>query len=135
MTAQPTSKMPEGNLAIRTLAMPSETNPNGDIFGGWVVSQMDLAGLTVAGKYVRHRIVTVAIDSMVFISPVKVGDFICCYAKLVKIGNTSITVKIQAWAVPARGSEENRRQVTEGLFTYVAINEKGHPEAVKSTAK
>lgn len=123
---RPGSKESEGQLSIRALAMPSYTNPNGDIFGGWVVSQMDLAGLSIAGKYAAHRITTVAIDSMVFIAPVKVGDFICCYADLVKLGKTSITVKIQTWAVGS--DDKNRRQVTEGIFTYVAITEDGRPE-------
>ncbi len=125
-TARPDAKKPSGSLAIRTLAMPSNTNPNGDIFGGWIVSNMDLAGLSVAGKYARHTITTIAIDSMVFISPVQVGDFICCYADLVKIGNTSITIKIETWAV--NPDETNLRQVTEGVFTYVAVDEHGRPE-------
>lgn len=131
MQTHTTAKTPEGSLAIRTLAMPSQTNPNGDIFGGWVVSQMDLAGLAIAGKYARYHVVTIAINSMVFIAPIKVGDFVCCYAKLITLGNTSITVKIQTWAVDARELEENRRQVTEGVFTYVAIDEKGRPEPIK----
>jgi len=122
------SSKPSGALAIRTLAMPSNTNPNGDIFGGWIVSNMDLAGLSIAGKYARHAITTIAIDSMVFISPVKVGDFVCCYANLVKVGNTSITIKIETWAI--NPDETNLRQVTEGIFTYVAVDEQGHPEPV-----
>lgn len=119
------STEPEGQLTIRTLAMPADTNPNGDIFGGWVVSQMDLAGLGIAQKYARHRVTTVAIDKMVFIAPIQVGDFICCYAKLVRIGTTSIAIQVQTWAVSATG---NPRQVTSGVFTYVAIDANGRPE-------
>lgn len=129
MTNKPTTNEPRGRLTIRTLAMPSNTNPNGDIFGGWVVSNMDLAGLSVAKKYAPHRITTVAIDKMVFIAPVKVGDFICCYAELVKLGNTSITINVQTWAIGA--DDTNRRQVTEGILTYVAIDDDGRPEPCK----
>lgn len=122
------SAEPVGKLAIRTLAMPCDTNPNGDIFGGWVVSQMDLAGLGVAKKYAPHRVTTVAIDKMVFIAPARVGDFICCYAELIRLGTTSITIQVQTWAI---GSDDrDRRQVTEGIFTYVAIDANGRPEAV-----
>jgi acyl-CoA thioesterase YciA len=120
------SAEPIGELTIRTLAMPADTNPNGDIFGGWVVSQMDLAGMGIAQKYAPHRTTTVAIDKMVFIAPVKVGDFICCYGKLLRIGTTSITVQVQTWAVAA--DDTNRRQVTEGVLTYVAIDQNGRPE-------
>jgi len=119
------TKQPEGELAIRVLAMPENTNPNGDIFGGWVVSQMDLAGLSIAGRIAKTRVTTIAIDKMVFMSPVKVGDFICCHAKLLKVGNTSIQIKVETWAIGAL--EEERRQVTEGILTYVAINDKGRP--------
>lgn len=123
-----TIKEPQGELAIRTLAMPANTNPNGDIFGGWVVSQMDLAGGSLARKYSKHRVATVAIDAMSFLAPVKVGDFICCYTELIAIGRTSIKMKIETWAAGAR--EEERHQVTEGIFTFVAIDENGRPTPV-----
>lgn len=116
--------MSENHLAIRTLAMPANTNPDGDIFGGWVVSHMDLAGLSIARKYTKHRVVTVAIDSMSFISPVHVGDFICCYAQIIEFGKTSMKIKIETWAV---GPSEARHRVTEGVFTFVAIDENGRP--------
>jgi len=125
------NKQPEGELAIRTIAMPANTNPNGDIFGGWVVSNMDLAGMCFAKKHTRHRVTTVAIDTMVFFAPVHVGDFICCYAQLVKLGRTSITVKIETWAIGA--DESKRRQVTEGIFTFVAIDESGRPTPIDET--
>ena len=116
-----------GELAIRVLAMPSNTNPNGEIFGGWIVSQMDLAGLSVCAKHTKNKVVTIGIQAMKFIAPVHVGDFICCYVNLERLGRTSITVKITTFAVNARG--ENRHKVTEGLFTYVSLDTNG-----KSTA-
>jgi acyl-CoA thioesterase YciA len=119
------SEKPTGELAIRTLAMPSDTNVNGDIFGGWVISYMDLAGLSIARKHAKCRVTTVAIDKMVFLSPVHVGDFICCYGKLLKVGRTSLTIHIETFATSELG--EPRRRVTEGVFTYVAIDEKGKP--------
>lgn len=119
------SEKPTGELSIRTLAMPSDTNVNGDIFGGWVISYMDLAGLSIARKHAKCRVTTVAIDKMVFLSPVHVGDFICCYGKLLKVGRTSLTIHIETFATSELGEE--RRRVTEGVFTYVAIDEKGRP--------
>src|SRR3990167_5081535 len=126
MTDKKNDQKTGGQLAIRTLAMPSDTNPNGDIFGGWVISQMDLAGLSIARKVAKGRVTTVAIDKMVFLSPVHVGDFICCYVELVKVGRTSLTIKIETYATDG-GIESARRQVTEGVFTYVAIDENGKP--------
>ena len=118
-----------GQLAIRVLAMPNNTNPSGEIFGGWIVSQMDLAGLSLAARYASYKIVTVAIDSMKFIAPVYVGDFVCCYVAIERMGNTSITLKITTCAVNAAG--ENRRKVTEGLFTYVSLGKDGKPMPLK----
>lgn len=122
-------KEPQGDLAIRTLAMPAHTNPDGDIFGGWVLSHMDLAGLSIARQYTHRRVVTVAINSMSFISPVHVGDFICCYAKIHEIGRTSMKIKIETWSVGPKNKD--RYQVTEGIFTYVAVNEQGRPTAIE----
>ena len=119
------TREPKGQLAIRTVAMPADTNPSGNIFGGWVVSQMDLAGATVCRKLTRHTVVTVAIEAMEFIAPIHVGDFVCCYADVVKTGETSITVNIETWAVSA-GSDK-RHQVTEGVFVYVAVNDQFRP--------
>jgi len=120
--------VPTGELVIRVVAMPANTNENGDIFGGWVVSHMDLAGACLAKQYTSYRVTTVAINSMVFIAPVHVGDSICCYAEKLRIGRTSITVKVETWAVGV--GNKKRRQVTEGVFTYVAINEQGRPVPV-----
>lgn len=126
-------KKPGGQLAIRTLAMPADTNVNGDIFGGWVVSYMDLAGSSIARKTAKCRVTTVAIDKMVFLAPVHVGDFICCYGELLKIGRTSMTIRIETYA--ADEISENRKQVTEGIFIYVAIDENGKPIPVNRESK
>ena len=122
-------KEPSGELAIRTLAMPSDTNVNGDIFGGWAISYMDLAGLSIARKCAKCRVTTVAIDKMVFFSPIHVGDFVCCYGKLLKVGRTSMTILIETFANDELGGE--RRHVTEGIFTYVAIDDNGRPIPIK----
>jgi len=119
---------PHGELTIRTLAMPAQTNPNGDIFGGWLVAQMDLAGASMAYQTAHSRIVTVAIESMTFMAPVKVGDFVCCYAELLKIGTTSVRIKVEAWVV--RSQDQQQQQVTEGVFTFVAVDENGKPHPV-----
>jgi len=125
-----TTKEPSGELAIRTLAMPSDANVNGDIFGGWVISYMDLAGLSIARKRAKCRVTTVAIDKMVFLAPVHVGDFICCYGELLKVGRTSMTIRIETFASDELSGA--RRCVTEGVFTYVAIDEHGKPIPVIS---
>lgn len=122
---------PDGELTIRTLAMPCDTNPDGDIFGGWLVSQMDLAGASAAHKIAQTRVVTAAIDSMSFLSPVKVGDFVCCYARVLRTGRSSMTIKIQAWVL--RSGDATRQQVTEGVFTFVSVDREGRPLPLKSS--
>ena len=122
----PPDKKPTGHLAIRMLAMPADTNVNGDIFGGWVVSHMDLAGASMARKHANTRVATVAIEKMVFFAPVHVGDFICCYTTLLKVGRTSMTVLVDTYATDG-GENSSRRLVTEGMFTYVAVDEHGKP--------
>lgn len=125
-------KLNERILTIQTLAMPANTNPNGDIFGGWLVSQMDLSGGVLAKRTSRGRITTVAIDSMVFHEPVKVGDIVACYAMLERIGRTSMTIRVDVEAVCHTSGD--MRKVTEGIFTYVAIDDHGKPrEVVKET--
>ena len=122
-------EQPVGELALRTLAMPADTNPAGDIFGGWLLSQMDIAGGMTARVIAHGRVVTVAIDRMIFHKPVYVGDAVCCYCEILKVGRTSISIKIQAWAI--RGAVHDERQkVTEGVFTYVALDEDGSPHPV-----
>ncbi len=117
---------PLGELVIKTIAMPGDTNSNGDIFGGWVLSQMDLGGGVVAKSYSpTGRSVTVAIDGMSFINPVKVGQGVSCYAKVHTLGRTSIKVSIETWVYDYMTHES--RIVTRGLFTYVAIDINGKP--------
>ena len=112
---------------LRTLAMPADTNPNGDIFGGWIMSQMDIAGGLASKNRSNSRISTVAVESMSFIHPVKVGDVVCCYADIIRVGNTSMRIKLEVWVMPHPYKSEARHKVTEGFFTYVAINDNGHP--------
>ena len=114
--------------AVRTLAMPADTTPSGDLFGGWVLSQMDIAAGTAAYIRAQGRVATVAIDAMTFHKPVFVGDIVTCYADVTKVGRTSITIQVEAWARRARTHEEVR--VTEGRFTLVAIGEDRRPRAV-----
>ena len=128
MSDSPVSSQPQGELVIRTIAMPADTNANGDIFGGWLLSQMDLGGAIYARNLSRSRVTTVAIDAMVFITPVYVGDIVSCHATLVKVGQTSIRIEVEAWAQRAKGGEHVR--VTHGTFTYVAINDAGRPHPV-----
>ena len=119
---------PRGDLVLRDLAMPADTNPDGDIFGGWLLSQMDIAGGMAARQKAGGRVATVAIDSMVFHKPVNVGDVLCCYADLLKIGTSSMTFQIQAH-VMRQGSGE-RELVTEGKFTFVAIGDDKRPRPI-----
>src|ERR1700722_18817754 len=119
---------PQGDLCIRTLAMPADTNQNGDIFGGWLLSQMDLGGGVFASKTAKSRTVTVAIEAMNFRKPVYVGDLVSVHASLVRIGKTSITVHLEAWVM--RRKEVHSILVTDGNFTYVAIDDQGHPQTI-----
>lgn len=128
MSIKTQSPKPEGHAAIRVIAMPADTNPNGDIFGGWIMSQMDLAGATVALMRAQGRVATVAVDGMTFHKPVMVGDVVSFYSTIERVGRTSITVKVDAWALRHRFGDEER--VTEGTFTYVAIGEDRKPRPV-----
>lgn len=119
-------KIPKGELATKTLAMPGDTNPNGDIFGGWVLSQMDIAGGVIARVTTKGRAVTVFVESMTFHRPVLVGDVLSCYVTKKKMGNTSITFKIEAWVE----RNLNNFKVTEGIFVYVAIGEDRKPRKI-----
>ena len=127
-TATPVPTEPKGELVIRTIAMPADTNANGDIFGGWLMSQMDLGAAIVAKNLSRSRVTTVAVDGMVFLNPVYVGDIVNCYATLVKVGRTSMKIDVEAWV--QRGKDGTRLRVTEGIFTYVSIDEQGRPQPV-----
>ena len=119
---------PDADPAIRTIAMPADTNPHGDIFGGWLLCQMDLAGASVAVRRAGGRVVTVAITAMAFHRPVCVGDQVSCYGSVEKIGTTSITIKAESWAL--RGTGTTPIKVTEGLFTYVRVGPDGRPQPV-----
>ena len=114
---------PTGALTIRTLAMPANTNPAGDIFGGWVMSQMDIAGAIAAVERSGGRVVTVAVEAMTFIAPVKVGDILCVYTTVERVGTTSVTISMEAWA--RRNRIADRVKVTDGRFVYVALRDDG----------
>ncbi|MGJ4995419.1 acyl-CoA thioesterase [Bradyrhizobium sp. HKCCYLS3077] len=120
---------PRGDLCIRTLAMPADTNANGDIFGGWLLSQMDVGGGVFAAKVAKSRTVTVAIEAMNFRKAVYVGDLVSVYAHLVRIGRTSMAVRLEAWVL--RRKEEQPILVTDGNFTYVSIDDDGRPQPIK----
>lgn len=126
MTSQ--TNEPRGELTVRTVAMPADTNANGDIFGGWVLSQTDLAGGVAGVERAQGRVVTVAVDAMTFIRPVKVGDVLCVYTLIESIGRTSIKIHIEAWA--RRFRAHAREKVTDATFTFVAIDENGRPRPV-----
>ena len=120
---------PRGDLCTRTIAMPADTNANGDIFGGWLLSQMDIAGGVAASKVAKSRTVTVSIDAMNFRKPVYVGDLVSVHANLVRVGRTSMTIHLEAWVVRRR--ETRPILVTDGNFTYVAIDEAGRPQPIQ----
>jgi acyl-CoA thioesterase YciA len=119
---------PRGDLTVRLIAMPADTNANGDIFGGWVLSQMDQAGGIAAVERAQGRVVTIAVDAMTFIRPVKVGDVLCVYTSVDKVGSTSMKIHIEAWA--RRFRNHVREKVTVAMFTFVAIDEDGRPRPV-----
>lgn len=117
-----TSTAPRGRLSIRTVAMPADTNPQGAIFGGWLLAQMDLAGGTHAFHRAKGLVVTVAVEGMTFHEPVFVGDEVSCYTEIVKIGRCSIAIRVEAWVRRRWGSEEQVK-VTSAIFTFVAVHE------------
>ena len=114
---------PKGELVIQTIAMPKDTNPNGDIFGGWLMSQMDLGSGILASKTAQARVVTVAMEGMSFLQPVRVGDTVACYAWVEKIGRTSMTIPVEVWVTRYMTGEQTR--VTHGVFVYVAVDDTG----------
>ena len=127
---------PRGELASRTLAMPADTNPRGDIFGGWLMALMDSAGKMTATERADGRVVTVAVSSIVFLQPVQVGDTVCCYTRLKQLGRTSLTLDVEVWVL--RQGKGERTKVTEAEFTFVAVDEQGQPRllppGVRATA-
>ncbi len=125
---QPTNTTPTGTLTLQTITMPADTNPFGDIFGGWLMAQMDIAGAIHANEVSQGRVTTVAVGSMVFIRPVPVGAVISCYTSTLRIGTTSIRVKVEVWIKDFL--THHISQVTEGEYVYVAIDEQGHKRPV-----
>jgi len=115
---------PIGHPAIRTLAMPADANPNGDIFGGWVMAQMDLAGGVTAGVRAQGRVTTVGVEAMSFLKPITIGDVVCVYTDIIREGITSLTIKVEVWAL--RQDTLKREKVTQGVFTFVAIDAEGN---------
>ena len=119
---------PRGELTTRTMAMPADSNPSGDIFGGWVLSQMDIAAGICASERARCRVVTVALDGMHFIRPVKIGDVLCVYTEVERVGNTSLDTHVEAWV--QRDRAHHMHKVTEAKFTFVALGPDGRPRPV-----
>jgi acyl-CoA thioesterase YciA len=116
---------PRGELAARTLAMPADTNPSGDIFGGWIMSLMDSAGAITATRRAEGRVVTASVGNIAFLQPVKVGDVVCCYTEFVKTGRSSMTLGVEVWVL--RQGCGPRIKVTSADFTFVALDEMGQP--------
>jgi acyl-CoA thioesterase YciA len=136
VSASASTNEPRGELTVRVIAMPCDTNANGDIFGGWVLSQMDQAGGIAAVERAGGRAVTIAVDAMTFIRPVKVGDVLCVYTAVDYVGRSSIKIHIEAWA--RRFRTHDREKVTDATFTFVAISDDGRPrpvDAIPAAAK
>ena len=126
------SGMPRGELTVRISAMPADTNPNGDIFGGWVLSRMDQAGGIAGVERARGRVVTIAVEAMTFIRPVRVGDVLEVYTEVESIGRTSMKIHIEAWV--RRFQTHQEEKVTDATFTFVAIDEDGKPRPIPPAA-
>ena len=123
-------KPPEGKIpALRVVPMPADANQNGDIFGGWIMSQVDIAGGTVAHRLARGRVATVAVKEFVFKQPVQIGDVLSFYVDVQRVGTTSITVTVEVWA-ERRPEDPETVKVTEATLTYVAIDREGRPRPV-----
>ena len=122
--------VPQGELALQTMAMPKDTNANGDIFGGWLLSQMDIAGAIAAAEVAGGRVATVAINGMVFLTPVHMGAIVTCYADILDIGRSSVRIMVEVWINSQHDGEPIK--VTEGEFVYVAIDENGRTRAIRS---
>ena len=118
----------DGVIVIRTIAMPADTNPAGDVFGGWIMSQMDLAAGNMAGRVSQGRGATVAVEGMQFLRPVKVGDEVTIYATLTKVGRTSMHIHVDVWARPRFGTDAAK--VTDADFVFVALDDNGDPRPV-----
>lgn len=122
--------MPQGELALQTVAMPKDTNAYGDIFGGWLLSQMDIAGTITANDMAKGRVATVAIDGMTFLTPVHVGAVVSCYCDVLEVGRSSIRIVVEVWITSLHDGEPLK--VTEGEFVFVAIDENGRTRAIQA---
>lgn len=119
---------PQGEMVLRTLAMPADTNANGDIFGGWLMSQMDMGGAILAKEIAGGRVVTVRADGMTFLKPVAVGDVVCCHARCMRTGSSSVTINIEVWIKKVSSEPIGQRYcTTEAVFVYVAVDKEGKP--------
>lgn len=116
---------PRGDLSLRTVAMPADTNPSGDIFGGWIMSLMDLAAGTAASSFAKGRVATAAVSNLSFLRPVKVGDVVCVYTQVSRTGRTSLTITVETWVL--RQNQGEREKVTAGDFVMVAVDATGRP--------
>ena len=123
-----TEANPRGELSLRTVAMPADTNPNGDIFGGYIMSQMDLAAGIAAGTRAKGRVATAAVSNLSFLQPVKVGDVVCVYTEIMRTGRTSITVGVEAFVL--RRNQGERVRVTAAEFVLVAVDDHGVPQVL-----
>ena len=121
--------VPQGELALQTVAMPKDTNPTGDIFGGWLLSQMDIAGMITASDMAGGRVATVAIDGMTFLTPVQVGAVVSCYCDMLEVGRSSIRIMVEVWINSPHDGEPLK--VTEGEFVFVAIDENGRTRTIQ----
>jgi len=133
------ANLPDRDPVLRVVPMPADANSTGDIFGGWIMSQMDIAGGMMAVEITGGRAVTIAVDAMKFIKPVKTGDIVCCYGKVTRIGNTSVTIRLEVWVRPGLGELTINREnpfslVTEASYTYVAIDQEGQKRAFPKPA-
>jgi len=124
-----TIPVPHGDLALQTVAMPADTNPSGDIFGGWLLSRMDIAGMITASEVAGGRVATVAVDSMAFLTPVHVGAVVTCYCDVLEVGRSSIRIVVEVWINSKHDGEPIK--VTEGEFVFVAIDENGRTRSIR----
>lgn len=127
------SQEPRGLLCMQTLAMPKDANPNGDMFGGWVMSQMDLAGGVAARKMARGRIATVAVDAMTFLLPVQIGSIVGFYTEVISIGRSSMKIRVEVWETDDFTWKHTK--LTEGIFTFVAIDDDGRSRPVPDESR
>jgi acyl-CoA thioesterase YciA len=125
---EPKGQLPKGQLTVRIVAMPADTNPSGDIFGGWIMGLMDLSAGIAARDRAQGRVVTASVSSLSFLHPVKVGDVVCCYTEVVSTGRTSMALEVEAWVV--REQRTHRLKVTEARFVMVAVDGEGRPRPI-----